>query len=822
MLQNYVSAALRNLFRSRAYAAINLLGLALGVAAAILIMLYVHDEYSYNHFLPNADRIYQIGEIIQPPGGTLLRTSVTFSDVAPMMQLDFSEVELATRLVSDRVRLSHSDTEDLSIVAYWAEPNFFQMFRLSVISGSFNTALSQPDGLVLTRSTARRLFGEETAVGQTLTLDHAQVLRVTAVIEDLPSNSTFRFEALLPAIASFSALTKLDIAARQSDALKAENVYSFVRLRPDVDMEHMRSGLRAFADRRLTTKVNGVPLAKAYTFILTAMTEVHFLPPNIGEMKPPADPRLTITMTGIAVLIMLLASGNFVSMMTARAAHRAVEVGVRKVVGATRRQIMFQFMGECLFLSAVAVAVATILVNAALPSFNAFLQRDIKFNYLTNSSLAATLIALVFVVGLIAGAYPALVLSRFRPRAVLKSITIVPMRMGHLRNLLVVFQFGALIVLLVATMTIHRQTQFAIEDRLHLPGNQIYFGGIRLHQCPKAFINSVAALQGVRAASCSSGSALSMGRFSAIFESSSGSAVYLRADAVDFGFFDVFDIKPVAGRLLSPQRGEDAMLIDGSEISANPAIVINESAMRALGFGSPREAIGQFRRWSRIKINGDTTTVAAPFSSAIVGVVPDFSIGSARDAIEPTAYYVDPSWFDHVAIKLDGNSIPETLRNFNALWSQHDALNPFRGTFLNQYVNGLYADVVRQATIFAIFTGVAIVIASLGLLGLAIYTVERRTKEIGIRKVMGASRNDILRFLGWKFALPLVWANAVAWPCSYLVMKHWLEGFAYHINMSFYAFVISGLLATAIALATVAGHTFVVARTKPIEALRYE
>ncbi|HVY22915.1 MAG TPA: FtsX-like permease family protein [Steroidobacteraceae bacterium] len=821
MFRNYAAAAIRNLFRNRAYAAINLLGLAIGFAASLLIALYIRDEYNYNRFIPDADRIYQIGEYIHPPGTKPFRTSVTSSDIAPAMQLDFPEVDLATRLAPQQVQLGRDDKHTLSISAGWTDPDFFEMFRWKSFIGNLKTALSRPDGLVLTRHAARQLFGRDDVVGETLTLNHEHVLHVAAVIDDWPSNNTFALDILLPGVASYSALSQYDAAASHPDAIKSENVFSYVRLQSPMDVDSVRAGLRAFVDRHVTAKSNGVSVSKAYTFTLTVLSMVHFLPPSIGEMKPPADPRLIDTMTGIAIIIILLAAGNFASMMTARSARRAIEVGVRKAAGATRKQIMIQFMGECLFFSFLAMLVAMLVVTTVLPAFNGFLQRDIKFNFLTDPALAASLMGVMIAVGFVAGVYPSLILSRFRPGIVLKGIIVAPNRLNRLRNALVLFQFGVLVALLIATITIHRQVQYAIKDRLHLSGDQIYFGRAG-ENCKTALVDAVRALHGVETATCVSDLALSMGHVSATFLSPDGRTVDLSGAPVDAEFFNVFGIKLLSGRLISSEHGADTVLMDSIDAPVNPSVVINESAMHALGFSSATDAVGKFRRWNRIEFDRYAIKNVGPFESEIVGVVADFSVGSVRDVIKPTAYYVDPHWLNVLTIKMQGDSIPEALQQFNALWSQYDEKNPFQGTFLNQYVNNLYSDMVRQSTIFNAFTVVAVAIAGLGLLGLAIYTAERRTHEIGLRKVMGARRKDILKFLAWKFASPVLWANVIAWPCAYFVMRHWLEGFAYHVDMSLFSFVLAGLLAMAIAFATVVGHALMVARAKPVEALRYE
>jgi putative ABC transport system permease protein len=293
---------------------------------------------------------------------------------------------------------------------------------------------------------------------------------------------------------------------------------------------------------------------------------------------------------------------------------------------------------------------------------------------------------------------------------------------------------------------------------------------------------------------------------------------------IDYGYFDLFGITPVAGRLLAQDHGADDVLRDGDNRPENPSVVLNESAVQALGFKSPQAAIGQAVRWTRPAIvDGDAAMTDTATASEIVGVVPDFSIGSIRDVIEPTAYYADPTLSSYaLLVRLDGSALPETLRAIKELWGRQNPQAPFEGMFLSQYLQDLYSDIARQAELFSGFSSIAVVIAAFGLLGLAMFTVERRTKEVALRKVMGASRADILRFLSWQFARPVLWANAIAWPCAYLFTRRWLEGFAYHVGISPLSFLAAGALALTIALVTVAGHALLVASAKPVAALRYE
>lgn len=823
MLRNYLAAALRNLLRTRAYATINICGLALGFAAVMLIALFVRDEYSYDRFFPDHDRIYRVMETAQMPGQAPLRVAVTAANIAAAMKLDFPEVQIATRLAPAAAVLRQGEIEGSSD-AFWADPDFFNVLPMKVVAGSLEGALSRPDGIVLTRTIARRFFGSDNVVGRAIELNRQHAMHVTAVIEDLPSNTQLRFEVLLPGIASFSDLTKFDAQGLEPGTLRPENTYTYVKLRPGAAADTMAAGMRGFAKKHVSGVFAGKPIADVYTFSLVPLTHIHLDQRSIADMKPPGDPRTLQAMIAIAALILIVAASNFVSMMTARASRRAVEVGVRKSVGATRSQIIVQFLGESLFYVALALALAIVVVELTLPVLNGFLQRQIGFDYLGDPMLGAGILIAWAITGVAASLYPALVLSMFQPSSVLKGVVSVPLGSGRLRQALVVFQFGTLIALLVATLTIHRQTQYAIEERLRLPTDLIY---ISTSGCAEAFREAVANIHGVLSASCTSGSALSLDRYSIAFNGPNDTNIAFRAAPMDRRFLDLFGIQPVAGRLFREDRGEDNLLQDDPMSSSNPSVVVNESGARALGYPSAPAAVNQYRRWGRTTRDGSQIRISDTASSQIIGVVPDFSVGSVRDVIEPTAYYIDPHMFSALVLKLDGQAIPETMRAVKDLWNRQSWTSPegpapFDGAFLSQYVNELYADIQRQATIFSVFSAVAVAIGSLGLLGLAVFTAERRTREIGLRKVMGASRGDILRFLAWQFARPVLLANLIAWPLAYVSMRHWLEGFAYHVSLSPLVFVGASSLALAIALLTVSGHAVLVARSRPTEALRYE
>lgn len=829
MWRNYLAASIRSLFRDRAYAAINIFGLAAGCTAMLLIALYVRDEYNFDRLFPEADRTYRIWMEATQPGREPIRMPSTGPNIAHALELDFPEVELAARLNLGGSTLRQGSIEVAPQHFYWADPSFFRMFPVKAIAGDLSVALARPDGLVLTRQTARRLFNRDDVLGEAVSVDRQQTLHVTAVIEDLPWNTHLVIEAVGSALASCSDLAKFD-QRDYSDTLAPENVYTYIRLRPGASVEKVNAAMSQFVAKHYANHLSAGAMGIVVHLSLVRLPDLHFLPPSVAlDMKPPSDRRTVQGMILIAALILLVAASNFVSMMTARAARRAIEVGVRKSVGATRRQIIVQFLAECLFYSGLALAVALVAVWLLLPAFNGFLQRGMGFDFVHDPLLAAAVMAGWLVVGLAAGAYPALVLSMFRPVTVLKGAVSLPGGPGRLRQAMVVLQFGTLVALIIATITIHRQTRFAMEDQLRVPGDQMFRMSFACYT--PGLRDIVAAIPGVRAASCASEweqTGANMG-----FTAADGSPINVRALQVDVSYFGLLGVTPIAGRLLDEKYGEDTTLVGTSTIRdtattgdtgspTNPSIVINEAAARALGYADPRNAVGQYRRWTRRTFRAGGVRVLDAQASRIVGVVPDFSLGSVRERIEPTGYYIDPVVAFSLFIKLDGAAIPETMRSVEAQWKKATDGRPFSGQFLSQVLNDLYADIQRQARLFSAFSAVAVVVASLGLLGLTVFTAERRTREIGVRKAMGASRMDILRFIGWQFARPVLIANLVAWPVAWFFMRRWLEGFAYHVDLGPLAFLSASALALTIALVTVTGHAVLVSRARPVEALRYE
>jgi putative ABC transport system permease protein len=717
----------------------------------------------------------------------------------------------------------------------WVDPDFFQVLSLPVLAGDPNAAMAAPDGLVLTRAEARKYFGQDAPIGRVLQVNTAieipglaqqegrlltqfHPMRVMAVLKDIPSNSHLRAQMFASGRAPFSLLALDD---RHPSPFNLTSL-AYVKLKRGVSADRVSARLPAFADRRFPGP-NGGPSSTRYQ--LMPLASLHFSAartqgPEDEIMNPPGDARVDAGVAGEGALIVLIAAINFVTLMTARASRRAVEVGVRKAAGARRGDLIAQFMGETLVYVAIAAAVAMVMVELALQPLNAFLGRTLTFDYLGDPGLVAAIVGAALLTALLAGLYPALVLSAFRPAVTLKGGSLAPSGSAKARQALVVVQFAIVIGLILVTATIYRQTRFALHDALRLDTSQ----NVRITtSCRSAFRQELGSLPGVRAVSCGSFSAMAVGASNTFVAMPDRSTRTIGAAPVDVGFLEMHGVRPVAGRLFSETRGEDVVLRrPDAGPEQQPSLVLNESGARALGFAKPADAVGKTLRWARWTAAASNTSLPPLHESQIVGVVPDFTLGSIRSTIPPSIYYVDPAADRFVVAKLDGAAIPETLRAMDALWRRlgHDRTLDY--VFESASVQSLYHDVITQGVAIGVCSGLAILIACLGLFALAAFVSERRTKEIGVRKAMGASSSDVVRLLQWQFTQPVLWANLIAWPAAFVVMDYWLHGFAYRVGQPVWLFLAAAAAAALIAWATVSFQSWTVARAKPAAALRYE
>lgn len=822
MFRNILAATLRNLIRNRLYAAISIGGLAVAMAAAILTGLFVRDELTFDRFVPGYRNIYVLVAHFDMLG---LRgwSGQAPAEMAAPFKLDFPQAKTVARYGVESRAVSRGRVEINEQVA-WVDPDFFDLFPFKTLAGDLRTSVQRPDGAVLTRSMARRYFGVDKPVGQTLTLDRQTTFRVSAVIEDLPDNANFASGVFLSGESPVSRFSR-----NKANGLKPGNWNTFgrtyFRLADPAQAAVINRQLPAFIERRVYPPHAGPrsPFEKGVSLAVIPDADLHLLKDMNSPEMPPGDVDAIRGLSVIAGLIVLIAAINFVNLMTARASRRAVEVGVRKVAGADRRHLVAQFIGESVLYAVAALILALALAELALPGVNALLQRRMVLSYWSDPAILAFGVGLALLLGVAAGTYPALILSSFRPREVLKGVQVTTAGSTALRRGLVGLQFAVLIGLLVSVLVIARQTHFAMTAATGMNTDQVLrirVGCVKDGEVKhRAFVERLAGLPGVAAVACSSGFPLGAGDSNGELRTDDGRQLNGGLSPIDFGFFELYGVEPLAGRLPSAAFGDDQRLDrtpadEGDRFPANS--VINISLARALGYATPQAAIGKSFRvlYARNPERFDRVTV--------IGVVPDTQFDLTRGPPKPSVFPVLPLESNLVSVKIKADRIPETLTAIDRLWAELGAPRPIQRRFTDAYLNIVYASAIRQEALIGALGGVALFIAALGLFGLAAFVAERRTKEIGVRKAMGAATPDILGLLLFSFAQPVLWANLVAWPASWWVMDHWLRGFSARIALSPWLFLAAAGAALVVAAATVSGHALRVAAAKPVGALRYE
>jgi putative ABC transport system permease protein len=600
------------------------------------------------------------------------------------------------------------------------------------------------------------------------------------------------------------------------------STYTFVRLPPTTSPADLQQKLDQATKPESALSNNFNPGSK-WLYRAVPLSQAHLTQPGLTAVvaKPIGSAAIAYGIAGVGALIVLVAAINFVTLMTARAARRGIEVGIRKATGAQRKDLVVQFVGEALLQVAFAALIAIGLSELLVGPFSAFVQRSLSLNFLTDPLLLAGVVALALVVGLLAAVYPALVLSSFRPAMVLKGGVVQASGSPLARASLVVVQFAILVGLIVTTTTIYRQTQYALARGLGTVDSKLIVGVMT--PCNTAFPDEVRKLPGVAGAACSSYNALNTPSAKGLttIQLAGGRKATFDVEPVDFGFFELYGIKPVAGRLFQQSHGEDGVMAD-PKTDAMPTVIINETAAHTLGFADPHAAIGKQMLWARGRPGLPPSNGPPPIApSQIIGVVPDMPV-TVRIATDPSFYFVVPKNLNVLSIRMTGQDTPGTVKAIEAVWKKTGKGAPLNEIFLSQFRMSLYLDLIIQGVTIAICAGVAVLIACLGLFALSAYTTERRTKEIGIRKVMGADTRQVVFLLVWQFTIPVLAAIAVAVPLGFFAMNWWLHGFTYHVELPLWTFAVAAVAAVLIAWATVSYQSFVVARAKPAGALRYE
>lgn len=838
ILSNYLTTAWRYNLKNALFSSINIAGLAIGLMSCILIMLFVRDETGYDQWVPEADRIVRMHSAYYVPGRPPFLTVRSAGRMMPAVR-DYAknEVQDGVRLVSYGVTVRQNG-EGIEDQVMLVDGSFFNVFDLPFVNGSVSSSFNKPFDLLLTEETAMRYFGSTDVIGQPMEMccvrGQAVTLAVTGVIKDIPENSHMDLSMLV--------YMHNDMFGPNNgvlDTWTSVNVYTYFKLNQGVTPEQFQQRLSYWVNNESpfvdmyknlvsndssVTKVDDVMKHK-----IMPLTDLHLHARkdagNMGDFTPMGDANMIKTFVIVAALVLLIACINFMNLATAKATKRAKEVSLRKVLGASRLQVAGQFLLEAIALVFVALLFAVVAVELILPLYNGILGTQLKMELFNDLPLLGALIAIALVVGVGAGLYPALFLSNFQPAHVLKANKSSEAGGSTtLRNALVVFQFATSIILVISTLVVYAQTYYSNQIDVGFESNNkmvlnIGTAGGNLESLRQELINHPDISSVVYSSEAPTQDNENNNQFTLVENLGDGSAnssQLLNYHNMDYGFFEAYDVEPLAGRLFSREFGSDSIVTseDHSEAVPTAAAIINKSALAKLGLTSPEQAIGK-----TLRTNHD-----GPRMLTIVGVIPDIHFRSIKFEIRPSVYLLNPQRFRVATINFNSNDFGKMQRDIEAIWKKHVPMQPISQEFLSEMMAAQYADDVAQARLFLVFSALAIFVACLGLYGLAAYTAERRTKEIGIRKVMGASVKDIVRLLVWQFSKPVLVANLLAWPAAYFFAQQWLESFQYRIGneVILIIMVAASVIALAVAWLTVAARAIAVANANPIKALRYE
>ena len=812
MLRNYLKIAWRNIVGNPLFSAINVIGLSIGLACCIIITLFVRYETSFDRQWPNAERIYRVTRDFYSND---LQLAAVAPPIAPLLAEDFPEIEDITRLLATgQSTIARGDQvfneENVAI----ADPNVFEFFDIEFVSGDPASALARPTDMVLTRRAAERYFGDEDPLGQTLNFMGQADVTITAVIEDLPDNTHMQFELL----GSMAAIP-LIMGPEQLESWGSNNYYTYLRLPEGYNPDDLESRFPDFLDKH-----RGEGDSEGNALGLQRLTEIHLTSNRDGEWQANGSSAVVYTFSAVAMVVLLIACINFMNLTTARSTQRAREVGVRKVVGAKRSQLVIQFLGESILLTAFAMLLAVALVELALPFFATFLEKPLSFS-LTNPATLAILSLGIVIVGMLAGSYPAFYLSHFRPVEVLKGNASAS-GSGLLRKGLVVFQFATSIALLIATGVVVAQMQYArnfdlgYDKERNIVTRLPFFADLwETYEPMKAELEAHPDILSVVYSSRVPGmrNLDGSGYIPEGAQLTMDSVLGLSDIKVDYQWFEHYGVEFLAGRAFRENERRVEMPSEEKPVTQGAAI-LNESAARRFGW-TAEEAVGKIIRQPTSR---ELTTF---IEREVVGVIPDIHFASLHNEMKATVYAEpNPNYGRRVSIKIAAGDPGAAIEYFEAVWGRVLPGEPAQWEFLDARFDALYRSEGRQAQMFGMFAAFAIFVATLGLFGLASFTTERRTKEIGIRKVMGATVKDIVLLLTSDFTKLVLLANLLAWPIAYYFMQDWLNRFVYRAPFSEWAwlFLASEIAALAAAWLTIALQAGRAASSRPVLALRYE
>ena len=807
MLRNYLKIAFRNLVKHKAYSAINITGLAIGIACCLVILLYVRNELSYDKFHKNAGQIYRIATKIEFED-RVYETTQSPAPMAPALIQEFPEVLNAVRIFRvswGRDFLKYKDKLFYEDRFFYADPSFFELFTFPFIKGNPETALQEPNSIVLTEKACQKYFGDSDPIHKILTLNNTEDYKVTGVLKDIPRNSHFKFDFL-------ASLSPQMLNASWS--WQANNYKTYILLRKDSSFQELKKKLPSFGKRHLAVEIASLDpeyqkeikrIQPVFTYSLQPLSSIHFHSHLLDEFEANSDITNVYIFSFLAVLILLIACINFMNLSTARSLMRAKEVGLRKVIGARRTQLIQQFLGESFVITTFAVLVSIVLLEVFLPHFNTLAGTQIQFTFIHDPSVLVMILGIVFIVGLVSGSYPAFFMSSFIPAKALKGILTSDRKGFSFRNIFVVFQFAISIGMIFGFLVVSEQLTFIRKKELGFNRENMVVVSLpdresrqKYEILKNEFLKNPQVINAAASSYFPGGERISNNPF--IPQGvSRDQALGCQTLKVDHDFIGTYGIEIAEGRDFSKD-----IMSDRTE-----AFVVNEAFVRQLGW---KTAVGKRIEWD----------YSVDRKGVIVGVIKDFHFMSLHQRIEPLVLHIYEREFNYLSVLIRSQNVSETIQFLRNAWHRVRPNAPFEFNFLDDNFNNLYRSEERLSRIFNLFSLFAIFVACLGLFGLASFHTDRRTKEIGIRKVLGASFANITFMLTREFTKWVLVANIIAWPIAFYAMNLWLQNFAYRIKVNIWIFIFSTLLAIGVALMTVSFQAVKAAVSNPVEALRYE
>jgi len=794
MLKNYLKIVLRNMKNNKIYSFINIAGLSIGIACFLAIFLYVRFETSFDNYHRDADRIYRVSTIVSSlnmPGNRNRFANIS-GPAAPVIKENFPQVEKAARFQIRRwVLIQYKDKMFYESNCLYADQELFDIFSIPVIKGDLYNLIIRPGTIVLTEGMAKKYFGNEDPVGKTIQVDDAN-FEITGVVKDPPRNTHVKYRFI-------ASLDFANLNEWQREAWTSTIFYTYLKVNQDIDTKSFESSINTFL------KSNPGQLRDDWTYFLQPIKDIHLHSDLIYEVEPPGNPTYLSIFCVIGVFILLIAAVNFVNLTTARSTSRAKEVGLRKVIGAQRGQLVRQFLGESLLLSVFAIAIAVFMVFLLLPFISSLTGIGFQKNDLFNPGILAGLFVLACMIGMGAGFYPALLLSGLSPMLTLKGIFRSGSGRVALRKSLVVFQFAIAVIMIVSTLIVYFQLDYMRNANLGFDKEQKLVVPARLSRNNYESIkNEFLSYHAIKGATASSSVPGQMGgnTWGVNLKGEDFSGLVFNVSTVDYDFLSEYKLELIAGEGFKK----------GKSGGAAEVCLINEAGAKALGFGLPENALGK-------------EIVRAQSGLMIIGIVKDFHYRGLQQKIDPLMLVLPDDRYNNLfvlTLTLETKNLQDTLKFVENKWKELNLGAIFSYRFLDEVFDRLYQTEERVGRIFSTFTALGLFIAFLGLFGLALFSAEQRTKEIGIRKVLGAKVSSIIIILAKEFVKWVAMGIVIAFPIAYYAMHRWLQSFAYRTSISLWIFVFSATLALVIALITVSYQSIKAATANSVDSLRYE